>query len=46
MNCSHLNPYLCKLDKLRIGGIVGDEKPHAFVGDLNRSRAIHFDTQI
>lgn len=33
--------YLCELVERGIGGIVGDEEPHALVGDLDCSGAVH-----
>lgn len=33
--------YLCELVERGIGGIVGDEEPHALVGNLDCSGAVH-----
>lgn len=38
-------PYLYKLHQLGVGGIVGDQKLHTVMGDLNRGGAIHLDRQ-
>lgn len=41
MQKRQMGPYLSELVKCGIGGVVGDEEPHALVGNLYCSGAVH-----
>ena len=37
----HIVAHLNELVQGGVGGIVGNEEPHVFVGDLDRGRSVH-----
>lgn len=41
MSTQAFSAHLNELVQGGIGGIVGNEEPHVFVGDLHRGRSVH-----